>query len=156
MKKVYYLFIVVAVFVFQGCATIIKGSKQNINITSYPAEATITINGKMFGKTPTVARVFRKDNQYVKIELDGYKTYETVLKKRFNGWLLGNIVFGGLVGIAIDAVTGSMYSLTPDQVNAKMASTIGQVYKEKDGIYFAVVLEPEASWKKIGELEKIK
>jgi hypothetical protein len=37
-----------------------------------------------------------------------------------------------------------------------MASTIGQVYKEKDGIYFAVVLEPEASWKKIGELEKIK
>jgi hypothetical protein len=40
------------------------------------------------------------------------------LTKKFNAWYLGNIIFGGLIGIVIDPITGAIYELSPDQVNA--------------------------------------
>ena len=154
MKKHYFIFVLFIGLLFQGCATIIKGSKQSVRISSYPSQASITINGKLYGETPTVARLARKDNQYIKIELEGYKPYETSLSRKFNGWFLGNLLIGGLVGMVIDAATGSMYNLTPDQVNAHFKSDVGTLYKDKDGIYVGVTLQPDPSWQKIGELER--
>lgn len=154
MRKNYFLLFLVSVSLFQGCATIIKGSKQEIIITSYPAKASIYINGQPHGETPAVVRLMRADDQYISIEMEGYEPYETVLYRKLNGWIFGNILLGGLIGIAIDAATGSMYSLTPDQVNAHFRSDSGNLYKSKDGIYVGVTLRPDPSWKKIGEMER--
>jgi hypothetical protein len=154
MKKSYLIFVLFICMLIQGCATIIKGSKQSVRISSYPSQAAITINGKPYGETPTVARLKRIDSQFIRIEMEGYKPYETMLTRKFNGWILGNILIGGLLGIIIDAATGSMYNLSPDQVNAHFKSDVGTLYKDKDGIYVGVTLQPDPSWEKIGELEK--
>ena len=72
-----------------------------------------------------------------------------------DGWFLGNIIFGGLIGIAIDAGNGSMYKLNPDQIVAQMGKTTASVASEKNGdMYITVTLHPDPSWEKIGALSK--
>ena len=37
-----------------------------------------------------------------------------------NGWVFGNIIIGGLIGMAVDSSTGASNSLSPDQVSAHL------------------------------------
>ena len=141
--------------VAQGCSTIIKGSKQSVIISSNPSEANVYVNGIHLGKTPAMARLMRKNTQLIKIELEGYSPYLTILESRFNGWIFGNIIFGGLVGIIVDAATGSMYSLKPEQVQARFELAQGSLLEKRgEGIYVGVTLKPDPSWTKIGQLER--
>lgn len=88
----------------------------------------------------------------VKIELAGYHTYETTLTREISGWVWGNIVFGGLIGLVIDASAGGMYRLSPEQINADLKSSQANVIKNDDGILIAVVMEADSSWEKVGTL----
>jgi hypothetical protein len=77
------------------------------------------------------------------------------LTKKFNAWYLGNIIFGGLIGIVIDPITGAIYELSPDQVNAQLQQgTVANKSNNKD-IFIAVSLEKDPNWKKIGQLERL-
>ena len=53
----------------------------------------------------------------VKIALEGYHDEEIKIKRGFNGWTLGNILLGGVIGIIVDVATGAVYTLKPDQLN---------------------------------------
>ena len=54
--------------------------------------------------------------------------------------MLGNIVFGGFIGLAVDAISGGIYQLTPDQVLAEMRSqNIGYTANSKD---ILILLKP--------------
>lgn len=37
-----------------------------------------------------------------------------------DGWLFGNLLFGGLICVIVDAATGAMYKLTPNQMAAQL------------------------------------
>lgn len=153
MKKVTFFTLILTALLTSNCATIISGSKQNIKFNSNPTNATIFIDEVQVGKTPYETKLERKREYEVKIQLDGYKPYETKLTKKFNAWYLGNILFGGLIGLIIDPITGAIYNLTPDQINAQM--TQGTAFVEsKNGLYIAVSLEIDENWEKIGQLEK--
>jgi hypothetical protein len=84
----------------------------------------------------------RKDNHIVRIELAGYKPYETTLTRKVSGWVWGNIVFGGLVGLAVDAIDGALYNLTPEQVSAALLAGTAHIVPTRNGMYIAVVLAP--------------
>lgn len=125
----------------------------------------MSINGANFGTTPTQVRLKRNANMPgtpsgrgyydVKIEMDGFYPYEVKVKREFNGWFLGNLLIGGLVGIIVDAATGSMYKLSPDQVIAQMGRQTAFKANQQDGnIFIAVTMEVDPSWEKIGQLEK--
>ncbi|MDK2964381.1 MAG: hypothetical protein PWQ29_1775 [Verrucomicrobiota bacterium] len=43
--------------------------------------------------------------------MDGYLPDETTLTKKVSGWVRGNLVFGGLIGLAVDAISGGMAQL---------------------------------------------
>ncbi|WP_310595523.1 PEGA domain-containing protein [Flavobacterium sp.] len=137
-----------------SCATIISGSKQNVKFDSNPSTATIYIDEVEVGKTPFEIKLARKSEHSVMIKLDGYQTYETKLTKKFNAWYIGNILFGGLIGVIIDPITGAIYNLTPDQINAQMNKGTAFKNNGKD-VYVAVALKIDPNWKKIGQLEKI-
>ena len=148
-----------------SCATIVNGSRQTVDFSSQPAGATVSINGAKHGTTPTQVRLKRNANMPgspsgrgyydVKIELDGYYPYEVKVKREFNGWFIGNIVIGGLIGIIVDAATGSMYKLSPDQVIAQMGRQTAVNTDNKDGnIFIAVTLDVDPTWEKIGQLER--
>jgi len=144
--------IVSLILISFGCATIMHGTSQDIGISSTPSGASVTIDGKSYGKTPVVADLRRKDNHIIKIEMPGYKPFEATVVRRTSGWVWGNILFGGLIGLAVDAISGGLYKLTPDNVAATLEKEdAGFLYKE-DAVYIAVVVQPDPTWQKIGSL----
>jgi len=141
---------------FTGCATIMDGSSQTVGISSTPSGALVTVDGRTIGNTPLTIDLKRKDNHTVKIALDGYHPYEMTLIKKTNSWVWGNIVFGGLIGLVVDAASGSMYKLTPEQVNAELRNNgNAAVNTNENTIMVAVTLNPQDSWQKIGELKHL-
>jgi hypothetical protein len=134
-----------------ACASIVHGSKQDIAFTSTPSDARVTVDNQLVGNTPIVAKLTRKDQHVVRIELEGYSPFETALKRSTSGWVWGNIVFGGLIGLAVDAGTGAMYKLTPEQMNG----TLGQVTSTtREGLCVVMVRRPDPAWEKIAELTR--
>lgn len=155
MKKITLILGVSAMVLFQSCATIIHGTNQDVSISSNPSSAVVTIDNQEFGKTPLTAKLSRKDSHTVKIELDGYMPYETKLTRKVDAWIAGNIVFGGLIGLGVDAISGGMYKLTPNQIQAEMRNQAVTTINSEDGLFLVVVLEPKADWEKIGQLTSV-
>ena len=152
MKKTFLIAGITIALLFSSCASIVSGSKQNINFNSTPSGATVLVDDVNLGVTPVIAQLERiKKNQKVKIELQGYKPYELILNRKTNGWIWGNILFGGIIGIIIDASSGAMYRLTPDQIKAQLANGVEK--KKKNDTYIGVVMTADANWEKIGNLE---
>lgn len=135
-----------------SCATVMSGSKQNVKFDSNPGAASIFIDEVEVGKTPFEIKLTRKSEHTVLIKLEGYQTYQTTLTKKLNGWIFGNILVGGLIGLIIDPITGAMYNLSSSEINAQMVK--GTVFKSnKKDVYIAVALNVDPSWKKVGQLE---
>jgi len=140
----------------QACGTIMQGTTQQVGISSNPSDASVSINGQNHGNTPMIIDLKRKDSHMVKIELDGYQPYETTLTRSTSGWVWGNIVFGGLIGLVVDASAGGMYKLTPEQIDSELRSVQAEAVSNDDGLYIAIVLEADPKWEKIGSLESSK
>lgn len=141
------------VLVIVGCATIMHGTSQSIGFSSTPSGAKVTVDNQERGHTPVIASLSRKDNHIVKIEMDGYQPFEATITRSVSGWVLGNILFGGLIGLAVDAISGGLYKLTPDQVAGVMTKQeLGQ-FNEQTSLYIAVVMTPDSGWERIGTLQ---
>ncbi len=135
-----------------ACATMMHGSSQDVGISSTPTGATVTVDNQSTGQTPYIAHLSRKDNHVVKLSLDGYAPAELTLTRKTSGWVWGNIVFGGIIGLAVDAMTGGLYNLTPEQLSATLASQKASVSPVKDGIFVVLVRAADPSWAKVGQL----
>ncbi len=142
----------VSLSMLTSCATIMHGTRQNIGISSNPSCANVWVDGTFVGTTPMIVNLTRKDNHYVHIEVEGYQPFEAVFTRQLSGWVFGNVVFGGLIGLAVDAISGGIYSLTPDQVQAEMRNGNVVMSKSSDDSYIAIVLKPDPSWKQVGSL----
>lgn len=151
MKK---LLAVAGVAIIAACATIMHGSSQDVGISSSPTGAKVTIDNMPLGMTPVVAHLRRKDNHVIKIEMDGYQPFEMPTTRKVSGWVWGNIVFGGLIGLAVDAITGGLYNVNPDQVAGTLAKRTGSLNRGTD-IMVVVVLHPDSNWVKIGTLQRL-
>lgn len=71
-----------------------------------------------------------------------------------SGWVFRNIVFGGVIGLAVDAISGGIYRLTPEQVQSELRSNYLTGQKGND-FYIAVVMQPNPVWGKICNLKLI-
>ena len=137
-----------------GCATVIHGTRQDVGISSTPTGASVTIDNLQSGTTPVFAKLKRKENHVVRITLPGYQSMDLTLTSSVSGWVWGNIAIGGLIGLAVDAISGGMYKLSPEELSASLGTTsAGAVTKNADGIYIVVVLKPEANWVKVAQLQ---
>jgi len=96
-----------------GCASIVKGSSQTIAITSPPTTgATCTLSssqGNWQMITPGSVTVERsKNDMQVRCVKQGWQDGFGMIPSNFEGWTVGNLVFGGVIGIGVDAATGAM------------------------------------------------
>lgn len=159
MKRVSCFSLLIACLLFMaGCATIILGKEQQIGISSSPSGAKVSVNGRLIGDTPVIASLARGDKQIVKINLDGYQPYEIALSRNISGWVWGNIIFGGFIGLAVDALTGSMYMISPENISAtllKKEADMSSLYFKNNMVVVSVVLAPQQGWVKIGELTPV-
>lgn len=103
-----------------GCATIMHGTSQEIGVSSTPSGATVSVDNMSMGETSTFVNLSRGDNHIVKVEMPGYVPFEMTITRQTSGWVWGNIVFGGLIGLLIDAGSGGLYDLNPEQVHCEL------------------------------------
>lgn len=121
MKRFFIVLIVSgAVLILSACSTVLNTTTQNVEITSTPSNAKITIDGKKFGITPQTVNLERGSNHVVKLELDGYEAFETQLTRKISTWFWFNIFNGIVPGMVTDLFTGSMYNLLPDLIGAEL------------------------------------
>ena len=138
-----------------ACATIMHGSSQDVGISSTPTSASVTVDNAAKGQTPFVAKLSRKDNHVIHIAADGYQPADLTLTRSTSGWVWGNLLFGGLIGLAVDAISGGLYKLTPNQLNATLVKQSASVAPTKDGFYVVLVPAAEKRWLKIGQLQRV-
>jgi hypothetical protein len=61
-------------------------------------------------------------------------------------------VFGGLIGLGVDAISGGLYKLSPEQLSGELAKQSASIKADKDGIYVVLVQKADPAWTKIGQL----
>lgn len=117
-----------------GCASIIAGSTQPVTIKSVPDGAAVTVTNRAgekvhSGSTPITvtlnrgAGYFKSETYTIVMTKDGFDRKEVTITGTVNGWYIGNILFGGLIGmLAVDPATGAMYSF-PENVSATLEGT---------------------------------
>lgn len=140
------------IFLIYGCATIIHGTSQKVGLSSSPTGAKINVDNVELGVTPVFADLKRGDAHIVSFTLEGYQKTDLTITKSTSGWVWGNIVFGGLIGLAVDALSGGLYDLSPEQLNAELKKNQASMIRKDGLIYVMTVLQPDPSWKKIGNL----
>ena len=104
-----------------SCATIASGGDPRITINGSMVDEPVTITTEKKTYTnvslPTTVQVKRKklEGQKIKIESESYTFQDIELHRSNNGWIIGNILLGGVAGMGIDLLTNSVSS--PSQVS---------------------------------------
>lgn len=96
-----------------ACASIVKGSTAAINVTSPPITGANCVLSSGQGSwqltTPASVTVERsKEDIQVRCTKDGYQDATAIIPSNFEGWTVGNLIFGGIIGVGVDAATGAM------------------------------------------------
>lgn len=86
-----------------GCATTLRGTHQDVALSSSPTGAIVSVNGGVVGTTPLMVSLPRRDGHVVHMELRGYEPVDRVLVcKPDPTFALNAFTFG--VGFAVDLV----------------------------------------------------
>jgi len=122
-----------ALVALSGCASIFNGQTQAVTIGSVPAGAEVTINNRAgqavhTGVTPLTVQLrrgagyFRSEAYSVAYKKDGYADASARIDSSVSGWYIGNIIFGGLIGmLGVDPATGGMY-VFPEQTSTALVA----------------------------------
>ena len=108
-----------------GCATITRGSDDVLQVNTEPAAAQVqTSNGMSCGSTPCTLKMPRRSELVVHITKKGCKDIDVnVTHKTADSGaagVAGNVLVGGIIGLAVDASTGASQDLVPNPVSVKM------------------------------------
>lgn len=90
-----------------SCASIATGATDRVTIESIPPGAVFETNTGHRGTTPSMITIPDSQTLVVTAKLDGHEEAKAELKPRMSGWFIGNILIGGLLGIAIDLISGN-------------------------------------------------
>ena len=98
-----------------ACATIIEGNDQTVSVITYPSEAHCELirNGDTVGfVNPTPGSVSLEksaDDVSVYCKKEGHFDGIATLSSSLHGMTFGNLIFGGIIGVAVDASSGAMH-----------------------------------------------
>lgn len=136
---------ILVILFFTSCATIIHGTRQKINFVSSPPGASVSINNVNKGETPLLLKLKRNDDHLVQMSLPSYQLFQTTLTQKFDALLLGNLIFGGPLGIIVDVVDGATYKLEPEKQVPLKNATYEKDETKKGNKVLSVVLVPDVS-----------
>lgn len=97
-----------------GCASITRGTTQQVAISTNPtgAQCTLDQNGKRIAEIPSTPQVVTVSKSRHTLNITCSKAgYETVIHQipsDIEAMTAGNVIFGGVVGLAIDAGSGAI------------------------------------------------
>lgn len=109
-----------------GCATILGGGpQQKITFNADQPKVNYLIKDQtgsvvFDGTDPGTLSLAKKNTYTVEVSLAGYAKQTITISQGINGWFWGNLCIGGIIGMGIDFITGSMWDLQPSNLNIKM------------------------------------
>lgn len=113
--------VIVASLYFTSCATLFKGTSEDINFGSNPSGAEVWIDGKMMGRTPINFQLMSKKTYVIEFKYEGQTKTVNLNNHVGAGWILLDVL-AGLVPVIIDAATGAWYSFDQKNVNVDFKS----------------------------------
>lgn len=115
------LTLVLVCLYLSSCATVFKGTSEEVNFNSNPIGAEVWIDGKNMGKTPVKFKLTSKKTYMIEFKFEGYETKTVSLTNHVGaGWVILDVL-AGLVGVIVDAATGAWYSFDEKNVNVTLA-----------------------------------
>jgi hypothetical protein len=128
------VFLVLALALPSGCATLTRGTTESYQVISDPAGANVTLSTGETCTTPCTLEKKRGDSFALKIEKDGYEPYEIMVNSESceigQVALAGNLLLiGSVIWASIDTMNGATQELTPNPCQAKLVPTS----KDPDG-----------------------
>lgn len=112
--------LVIATLFTGGCATIINGTSQKVQVSSEPAGATVQIDEKASYTTPVRIRLERKLDHKLVFTKEGYESQSLKMTHVLSEVVCGNLFLGGPLGWFFDIFAGTQYKLIPNPVNVKL------------------------------------
>jgi hypothetical protein len=167
-------------FAFTGCASIIRGTRQAVTISSEPEGAAVSIDGANVGITPARPSISRRGPHVISLSKEGYKTQVLQVESSYDFyWIPINVVWGagfvapilgisdigwGILGAAgfpiavlIDHITGGVYR--PTQTNFHVQLTRAEpstFFNSMEPSWAIIEFRPDVShddaWRKVRDI----
>lgn len=109
-----------------GCATVTRGTDTKFSVLTTPTGAAVTTStGFSCSPTPCGMKMPRKDSFDVTITRAGYAPATQHIRSSVGGGgaagMAGNILLGGVIGMAVDGSNGAMNDLSPNPLILTLA-----------------------------------
>ena len=129
MKK----FVTVSIFIstivlVSGCATVIRGSSEDISINSQPSGAAVRLSTGQTCNTPCTLDVARKGDVTANFSKEGYESFETAIPSSIDGGALAgftflNLLFIPIINDIVDYNARANYSRKPNPVGVTLVES---------------------------------
>lgn len=135
----------VAAVLLSGCATITQGTGQTIAINTEPEGANCKLEragiaiGFVRSSPGPVTIEKSKNDVLVTCNKEGFLEEQQPLAAGFAGMTLGNLLLGGIIGVAIDAGSGAINKY-PESVTLFLDPTEFASLEARDTYYDAAVM----------------
>jgi hypothetical protein len=122
------LLLVLGVLLTSGCATVTRGTTEQLQIQSDPSGATVRLSNGFTGITPATFTIPRKGDLVVTLTKEGYDPVDipvtTGLAGAGTAGFLGNVLIGGIIGGGVDIATGATLSHSPNPVTVTLKRSV--------------------------------
>ena len=126
MRKITVLALIISLAVSAtGCATILNGTSQKIQVTSEPSGATVKVDEEKEYSTPVRLRLERRRDHALVFTKEGYRAETVKMMHVLSEVVCGNILLGGLLGWIFDIFAGTQYKLIPNPVRVQLKKEEG-------------------------------
>jgi|GEM_PF-338611 len=117
MKRLFCFLALAAMVALAGCASIISDTESTTYVETIPEKCRCTLHGQDFQRviiTPgSINLPAEAAPLTVMCEADNYQTTSVVMDTKMDGWVFGNILFGGVIGAVVDAGRGAGQKYPP-------------------------------------------
>jgi hypothetical protein len=111
-----------------ACATVTRGTTEQITFDSTPPAEMRTSTGLTCPTTPCTLEVSRKSEFMATFSKQGYESQNVLVQTRVAGagaaGFAGNVLVGGVIGMGVDAATGSTLEHYPNPVTVSLAPLV--------------------------------
>lgn len=132
-----------------GCASMVSKTDSTTYIETVPEKACCVLHGQDFKRvvnTPdSIALPANAAPITVSCTADGYRPTTATLDTKADGWIFGNILFGGLIGLAVDAGRGAGFKYPP-KFTVVLEPEEFKSLVERDAWYDARAVEVRSRW----------
>jgi hypothetical protein len=110
-----------AVLFASSCATLFQGNSEEIMVESDPPGAQVSVNDGRQGITPYSLKTNRNDDLEIHVSKPGYSPEDIADTTHVEwGYLVSDIFFTGLIGLAVDGIDGAMFYHNQTMVSAHL------------------------------------